>query len=135
MGCWGFKSYENDHAADALDRAFELVHQNEYERLMDDGNPLSFDQVQQKLANNATLDAAIAELETIFGDKRDEWDDEARLAFVGVIVRHAEARVKIPNDLRQQTASWLDQETLEWDEPTKRTARREQEIQLLLGSQ
>jgi len=46
MGYWGVKSYENDDADDALDAGFEEVHGGLYEELMDDRNPLSFEQVQ-----------------------------------------------------------------------------------------
>ena len=55
MGYWGVKSYENDDADDALDAGFERVHGDLYEQLMDDGNPLSFEQVQKGLADSRTL--------------------------------------------------------------------------------
>ncbi len=84
MGYWGVKSYENDDADEALDAAFEQIHGDRYDELMDDRNPLSFDQVQQRLADGRTLTAAVAILQemvgaTLAGD-RAAWDDAARLA-------------------------------------------------------
>ncbi len=69
MGQWGVKSYENDEAADALDAGFDRVHGPLYEELMDDRNPLTFEQVQQKLADSRTLEAAIAALRESFRDR------------------------------------------------------------------
>ncbi len=63
MDYWGVKSYENDDAGDALDAGFDRVHGELYEELMDDRNPLSFEQVQAQLANSQTLEAAIAALQ------------------------------------------------------------------------
>ena len=51
MDYWGVKSYENDDTGDALDAGFDRVHGELYEKLMDDRNPLSFEQVQERLAN------------------------------------------------------------------------------------
>ena len=62
MEYWGVKSYENDDAGDALDAGFDRVHGELYEELMDDRNPLSFEQVQKRLASSQTLDASIAAL-------------------------------------------------------------------------
>ena len=56
MGHWGVKSYENDEADDALDAGFDRVHGEHYDELMDDRNPLTFEQVQQQLADARTLD-------------------------------------------------------------------------------
>ena len=67
MGHWGIKSYEHDEAAEALDAGFERVHGRQYEELMDDRNPLSFEQVQKKLADSRTLDAAIDALCEMLG--------------------------------------------------------------------
>ena len=67
MGYWGVKSYENDDADDALDAGFEEVHGDLYEELMDDRNPLSFEQVQKRLADGRTLTAAVAVLEEMVG--------------------------------------------------------------------
>ena len=65
MGHWGIKSYENDEASDALDAGFDRVHGERYEELMDDRNPLTYEQVQQRLADARTLAASIDAL----------WDD------------------------------------------------------------
>ena len=131
MGQWGVRSYEGDDAADALDAAYERVHGPAYDDLMDDRNPLNFDQVQQKLSTAETLAAAVANLEAAFGADLDAWDDEARLAFAGVIVRHAEAGVPIPGPWLARAIDWLDREAIEWDEATLRRLRRQKEIALL----
>ncbi len=62
MDYWGVKSYENDGAADALDAGFDRAHGSRYEELMDDRNPLTFEQVQQRLADLRTLEASIEAL-------------------------------------------------------------------------
>ena len=59
---WGVKSYENDDADDALDAGFDRVHGELYDELMDDRNPLTYEQVQQKLADARTLEASIEAL-------------------------------------------------------------------------
>jgi hypothetical protein len=135
MGNWGVKSYENDDANDAIDAAMEEVHGKLYEELMDDRNPLSYDQVQKRLADERTLAAAVAALERAVGtplaDPSDSWDESARLALAGIVVRHAEFGVPIPDDLRRRALDWLESEDIEWDEATKRSLRRQKEIALL----
>lgn len=131
MGHWGVKSYENDDAADALDAGFDRVHGASYDELMDDGCPLTFDQVQQRLANPETLAAAIDSLVATVAAPFDDWDAIDRLAFAGIVVRHAELGVPIPDDWRTQALDWLEHETVEWDEATVRKLRREKEIRLL----
>jgi hypothetical protein len=135
MGHWGVKSYENDEANDALDAGFERVHQALYEELMDDHNSLSFEEVQQRLANPDTLDAAISALEGSVGaaitDDQDAWDDVARLGFVGIVIRHAELGVAISDDVRRRAISWLEQEAIDWEEATLRRLRRGKELSLL----
>src|SRR3954453_22901189 len=100
MGQWGVKSYEGDDAADALDASFARVHGTLYGDLMDDRNPLSYEQVHQKLANPETLSAAVEALRDAFGPDLDSWDEDARLAFCGVLVHHAELGVPLPDDWR-----------------------------------
>ena len=131
MGNWGIKSYENDDAADALDAGFDRVHGAAYEALMDDRNPLAFDQVQQQLASPETLAAAIDALSAAVGLPFDQWDDLARLAFAGVVVRHAECGVALPADVRAQTLDCLEHEDIDWQDATRRRLRREREIALL----
>jgi hypothetical protein len=135
MGHWGVRSYENDEAGDALDAAFEQVHGNQYEELMDDRNPLSFDQVQKRLADERTLAGAVSALEQAvggeFNDAGDAWDEEARLALAGIVVRHAEFGVAIPEVLRRRALACLMNEEIEWDQETKRRLRREKEIAML----
>lgn len=135
MGHWGVKSHENDLAADALDRGFERVHGAVYEDLMDDRNRLTFDQVQRKLANPATLAAAIEALGDDVGSDDSDWDDEAGLAFAGVVTRHAELGVAIPAELARRAIAWLEREVIEWDEQTLRRLRRQREISMLLRAQ
>ncbi len=133
MGHWGIRSYENDDAADALDAGFARAHGDAYDELMDDHNPLSPEQIQQKLAGPATLEAAVEALREAVGRPWEEWDEVDRLAFVGVIVRHAELGVPIPDDHRDRAAGWLRDETAEWDEATARRLRRQKEIDLVSG--
>ena len=131
MGYWGINSYEGDAAADALDAAFDRVHGDRYEALLDDRDPTPFDKVQEQLADARTLAAAVEELRATFDDDPSTWDDEERLAFAGVVVRHAECRVPIPDDWRRTAIAWLEAEDLDWDEPTVRRLRRQKEIALL----
>lgn len=133
MGHWGVKSYENDEAADALDAGLEEVHGAAYDALMDDRNPLTFDQVQAQLANPATLAAAVAALTEAVGPgvPLDDWDERARLAFAGVVVRHAEFGVAVPPGWLDRALGWLKAEAIEWDEATVRRLRRQQEVALL----
>ncbi|MGD0042414.1 MAG: hypothetical protein ABSE84_18745 [Isosphaeraceae bacterium] len=138
MGHWGVKSYENDDADDALDAGFEEVHGDLYKELMDDRNPLSFEQVQKRLADGWTLTAAVAVLEEMVGaaltSDSTAWDEAARLALAGIVVRHAECGVPIPHDLLNLALEWLEHEEIDWDEETKRRLRREKEISLLRPS-
>jgi hypothetical protein len=131
MGYWGVKSYENDAAHDALDAAFDSVHGARYDELMDDANTMTFEQVQEKLASAETLSASLKALEQEFGSEKPSWDEAARLAFAGIVIRHAELQVAIDAGVLQQALEWLREETLDWDEPTLRRLRREQEIGLL----
>jgi hypothetical protein len=133
MGHWGVKSYENDEAADALDAGFDQVHGPLYEELMDDRNPLTFEQVQQKLANCRTLEAAIAALQESTGaEAGGDADDEVyRLAFAGIVVRHAELGVSISDPWLRQAIEWLEHEGIDWEETTLRRLRRGKEIALL----
>jgi len=135
MGYWGVKSYENDEAADALDAGFDRVHGPLYEELMDDRNPLTFEQVQQKLADSRTLEAAIAALRESLGAETepDSWDELGRLALVGIVVRHAELGVSIPEPWLRQSIDWLQREQIDWEEATARRIRRGKEITLLKG--
>jgi hypothetical protein len=130
-GCWGVKSYENDDAHEALDRGFERVHGEVYDDLMDDGNPMTFEQVQKKLANPETLAAAMDLFEYEAGSNRDNWDELDRLGYAGVVVRHVELGVPVPDDLKATAIAFLEAEEIEWDEPTLRNLRREKEIAML----
>jgi hypothetical protein len=136
MTYWGVKSYENDQAGDALDAGFDHVHGDVYEELMDDRNPLSFEQVQKRLADPRTLAASIAALqETLaLASPPEEWDEEARLALSGIVVRHAELKVPIPEAWLNRALDWLENEELDWEEATARQFRRQKEISLLRGT-
>lgn len=131
MGSWGVRSYENDDADFALDAGFDRVHGAAYEDLMEDDNPLTIDQIQRQLANVATLEAAVGALCTEVDRPWDDWEDESRLAFAGIVVRHAELKVPIPDDWRARAVAWLRDEAIEWDEATARRLRRERELELL----
>jgi hypothetical protein len=131
MGHWGVKSYENDDAGDALDAGFARAHGSNYEELMDDANPLTVEQVQQKLASTASLTASIEALAEEVGDPFEAWDEVQRLAFAGVVVRHAELGIPIPPEVRKRAILWLKEEPIEWEETTARRLRRDREIRLL----
>jgi hypothetical protein len=133
MGHWGVKSYENDEASEALDAGFDRVHGEQYDELMDDRNPLTYEQVQQRLADERTLAAAIEALWDVVGREvaPDDWDDEARLALAGVVVRHAELKVPIPEEWLGRAIDWLEHEEIEWHEATVRRLRRQKEVDLL----
>jgi hypothetical protein len=133
MGYWGVNSYENDDAADAIDAAFERIHGDAYDALMDDRSALSFDQVQQKLANSATLAAAVESLRQAVGPDTpfDDWDETERLAFAGIVVRHAEFGVHAPPEWLDRAIDWLEREDVDWDEATLRNLQRQKEIALL----
>jgi hypothetical protein len=133
MGHWGVKSYEIDEAADALDAGFDLVHGALYEQLMDDKNPLTFEEVQQRLADRRTLHAAIGAVRRLLclGDEPATWDELARLALAGVVVRHAELGVPIPVPWLDRAVEWLEHETIDWEQATARRLVRQREIALL----
>ena len=133
MGHWGVKSYENDDADFAIDAGMERVHGDSYEDLMDDRNALSFDDAQKKLAGPDTLSAAVEALKEEIGVDVpfDDWDETERLAFAGIIVRHAEFGVSISKEWLDRAIAWLDAEEIEWDEATLRKLRRQKEIGLL----
>jgi hypothetical protein len=133
MGHWGVKSYENDDADDALDAGFDHVHGERYEELMDDRNPLAYQQVQQQLAEPRTLAASIEALWDSVGRANvpEAWDELARLALAGIVVRHAELKVPIPEEWRERALDWLEHEEIDWHEATARRLRRQKEIDLL----
>ncbi len=131
MGHWGVKSYEGDEATDALDAGFAKIHGEVYEDMMDDGNPLTYEQVQAKLANESTLTAALAALNDSFEGPPENWPEEARLGFAGVVVRHVELGVPIPKDVAAQARDWLQSEEIEWEEATARSLRKRKEIDML----
>lgn len=132
MGHWGVKSYENDDASDALDAGLEQIHGDAYEALMDDRNTMTFDEAQKALANPETLAASIKALEETFDAPVEEWDELEKLAFAGVVVRHAEFGVLVPDTWLDRAIGLLENESMDWDgEATLRTLRRQNEIGLL----
>jgi hypothetical protein len=133
MGHWGVKSYENDEANDALDAGFDRVHGERYDELMDDRNPLMFEQVQQRLADPRTFEASIDALWDSVGRENapETWDDVARLALAGIVVRYAEMKVPVPEEWRLRAIDWLEHEEIDWDEATIRRLRRQKEVDLL----
>jgi hypothetical protein len=94
---------------------------------------MTYEQVQQRLADPRTLEATIAALVESVGPEvpPDDWDDQARLAMAGVLVRYAEMKVPIPDDWRGRAIEWLENEDIEWHEATARRLRRQKEIDLL----
>ncbi len=53
------------------------------------------------------------------------------MALAGIVVRHAELGVPIPEPWRIQTIAWLENEEIDWEEETARRLRRRKEIDLL----
>jgi hypothetical protein len=94
---------------------------------------MTFDQVQAALADSQTLVASIDSLRDalVLDDSPATWDEVARLAFVGIVVRHAELGVPIPEPLGRQAIEWLEHEQIEWEESTARHLRRGKEIALI----
>lgn len=132
MGCWGIKSYENDDAHEALDRGFERVYGDVYDELMDDKNPMTFEQVQKKLANAETLAAALDVFEDEAGSNRDLWDDLDRLGYAGIVVRHVELDVPVPPDALASAIGFLEGEEIDWEsDATTRKLRRDKELAAL----
>ncbi len=131
MSHWGAKSYENDEAVEALDAGFDRVHGPLYEELMADENPLTVDQIETQLANAETLAKSVEALVESVGRPFDGWDEVERLAFAGVVVRHAELGVAIPEEWRARALDWLEHEEIEWEEATARRLRRQKEMALL----
>ena len=131
MGSWGVRSYDNDEAADAIDRGFERVHGDAYDELMDDRNPLTPEQIHARLANSETLAAAVEALREEVDLPWDDWDETDRLGFVGVVVRHDELGVAVPDEWRDRAVAWLRDEDVDWEEATARDLRRQKEIDRL----
>ena len=100
---------------------------------MDDSNPLTFDQVQATLADSRTLLASIDSLRDSLALDLvpTNWDELARLALVGIVVRHAELGVPIPEPWGYHAIDWLEHEEIEWDETTARRLRRGKEIAIV----
>ena len=109
-----------DRVVKALQEAGIPAHGAVYDDLMNDRNPMTYEQVQERLASAETLAAAIEALREDLGDDPAGWDEIGRLAFCGVVVRHAELGVPIPDDLRERALKWLESETIDWDEATQR---------------
>ena len=101
---------------------------------MDDANPMTLEQVQQKLASPESLTSSIEALAELAGGPFETWDEVLRLAFAGVVVRHVELGIAIPPEVGQRAIIWLREEPIEWDEATARRLRREREIRLLESS-
>lgn len=131
MGFWGIRSYENDLAADALDAGFDRVHGQRYEDLMDDRNPVPFEKVQEQLASEETLKSALAALEEAIGELEEDDEDDPALAYAGVVVRHVECRVDVPEEIVRKAIEALENEDMEWPRPTERKLRIDKEIAIL----
>ncbi len=92
---------------------------------------LTPEQIQKMLADTRTLASSVEALRREIDRPWEEWDEVERLAFAGVVVRHAELGVPIPDEWRERAVAWLLEETIEWDEATARNLRRQKEINLL----
>lgn len=131
MGYWGVKSYENDLAHDALDAGFDRVHGKRYEDLMDDRNPLPYEKVHEELADPQTLAVSLEALDELAEGPALQGDADVLLAWVGVIVRHAECKMQVSAEQIQKAIELLENEELDWPRPTERKLRLEKEIAML----
>jgi len=131
MGFWGTKSYDNDLASDALDAGFDRVHGERYEELMDDRNPVPFEKVQERLASPETLKAALAALEEAVVDLDPEDEDDPALALAGIVVRHVECKVTVPEEILRRAIAALEAEEIEWPQATERKLRIDKEMAML----
>jgi hypothetical protein len=103
---------------------------------MEDRNPLPYDRVVARLASPETLAAAIEELRDVLGAEERAWDEVGRLAYAGIVVRHAELKLPLPGDVCQRAIEWLEAEDLDWEEDAhQRDRRRQREIGLLREAQ
>ena len=131
MGFWGIKSYENYLAHDALDAGFYQVHGKRYEELMDYRNPVPYEKVHEELADLQTLEASLAALQELAAELPDDSEDDVKLAYVGVVVRHAECKLTGSEGHFVKAIELLEQEDLDWPRPTERKLRIEKELALL----
>lgn len=131
MGYWGVKSYENDLAHDALDAGFDLVHEARYEALMDDRNPMPYEKVHEELGNLETLAESLKALDSALEHPALQGDEEEKLAWVGIVLRHAECKVDVPKEMLEQAIALLEGEEIEWPRPTERKLRLDKELALL----
>ena len=79
------------------------------------------------MANPETLEASLRYL----GEPLEDDDEVGKLAFAGVVVRHAEFEVPVPEARLATAIDYLEREAIEWDEPTLRKLRRQKEIAML----
>ena len=104
-----------------------------YEELMDDRNPLSFEQVQARLASPQTLEASIAALqeslalETRPKNGMRQRDSPWRASSSAT----PNSVLPIPAVWLNRAIDWLENEDLDWEEATARRLRRQKEIRLL----
>ena len=132
MGQWGVRSYENDDADFAIDAGMDRVHGPAYEG--HDGRRQPADDRPRSIGSSPTARRWRRPSRTTpprSTPRGDDWDDEQRLGFAGIVVRHAELGVPVPDDWRLRALSYLRDEAIEWEEATARKLRRDREIELL----
>ena len=133
MDYWGVKSYENDDAGDALDAGFARVH-GALRRAHGRPQPSPFRASSSRDLRARKLWTRRSRLcgkRSLYEDPPEEWDETARLALSGIVVRHAELGISVPPDWLNRAIDWLRNEDIEWEEATARRLRRQKEIELL----
>ena len=100
---------------------------------MDDRNPLSFEQVQQKLADSRTLECVDRRLEEMLGiEGRPRAGTSSRgWRWPGSWCAMPSWASPIPEEWRRLAIDWLENEEIDWEEETIRQLRRRKEIELL----
>ena len=83
------------------------------------------------MANEETLKESLAALDEMVEGVAQELDDESKLAWAGVVIRHVECRMDLPREMLEATITILENEDLDWPRPTERKIRLEKELALL----
>ena len=112
MGYWGVKSYENDDAGDDASTPgssrFTAPGLRGADGRQQSASPWTG---PEALADDQTLVGSVKALEEMVVatvDGSQAWDDKGRLALAGVVVRHAELGVAIPEALGLRAIDWLE---------------------------
>jgi hypothetical protein len=67
----------------------------------------------------------------MISENPDDEGDDPGLAWVGIVVRHAECKVKMNDQILRKAMELLQSEDLDWPRPTERKLRIDREMNLL----